>query len=149
MPRIAAKSSGHEMPIPSAAQKVPRLESSTPTTYFMRFSGTRVSGLPRAAPAAVTTSPATIPPPARPPRGHHGRAGGRIARPDRQPGRPAGPHPPQPRAGGGARGDRERPGTRRTRERGAPAARQPDRQDDGQSLDRFHARPQEGGAEDE
>ena len=41
-PRIAVSEPGHETPAPSAAQKVPKEESITPTAYLRRFSGTCV-----------------------------------------------------------------------------------------------------------
>src|SRR5437016_5745589 len=60
--KMDRKSPGHEAPIPSAAQNVPRLVSRMPTAYFNVFSGTRASGLRTASPAAATTAAAVRPP---------------------------------------------------------------------------------------
>src|SRR5262249_59338528 len=56
--RRAASDPGQVAPAPSAPQNVPNVVSSTPTTNFMVFSGTRASGARTATPASPTSSTA-------------------------------------------------------------------------------------------
>src|SRR3979490_771497 len=54
---METKSRGQLAPIPSAAQKVPRLVRMIPTAYLRVFSGTRASGFSSATPAPPPPPP--------------------------------------------------------------------------------------------
>ena len=57
---IAASSPGHSRPTPSPAQNVPNVVSSSPTAYFIVFSGTRPSGARTRRPTIATTTIAVV-----------------------------------------------------------------------------------------